>query len=206
MPSGKYRVNEVFYSVQGEGLRAGTANVFVRLSGCNMDCHEGHDEPNADFDCDTEFVSGRWMQRAEIVQGARDLVGADPPAVIFTGGEPGLQLDAELVEAFKDCGAHTAIETNGTVDVSGLGLDWITVSPKVAEHALRATRASELKYVRHYGQAIPKPSIEADHYLISPAFRGPTLDRRSVDWCQRLVLANPRWRLSVQTHKWIGAR
>jgi 7-carboxy-7-deazaguanine synthase len=202
-----YQVNEMFVSVQGEGVRAGTVNVFVRLSGCNMDCHREHEEENAAFDCDTEFVSGRRMTAAEIIEEADELL---PPqsgrAVIFTGGEPSLQLDALLVGLFRGNGWHTAIETNGTVDVGDLGLDWITCSPKVAEHAVRCLRASELKYVRGYGQGIPKPRCEADHYLISPAFEGDQMDRRAVAWCVRLVKENPTWRLSLQTHKWISAR
>jgi len=202
----KYRINEMFYSVQGEGVRMGTPNVFVRFSGCNMDCQRGHEEPNADFDCDTEFVSGRSMTGDEILKAAKSLTGGSIPGVIFTGGEPGLQLDTELVEAFKGAGAHTAIETNGTLDVGGFGLDWITMSPKVAEHAIRTKQVSEVKYVRNVGQGIPKPSVKADHKLISPAFRGQTLDKRAVEWCQQLVLENPTWRLSLQVHKWIGAR
>ena len=69
-----YRVNEIFYSIQGEGMRVGTPNVFVRLSGCNMDCHEGHAEPNADFDCDTEFVSGVNMSAKSSVDRSHDSI------------------------------------------------------------------------------------------------------------------------------------
>lgn len=206
MKDSRYRVNEIFYSIQGEGIRSGTANVFVRFSGCNMDCQRGHEEPNAAFDCDTEFVSGRTVTGKDILDVSHSLAGGKIPGVIFTGGEPGLQLDAELVESFKNAGAHTAIETNGTLDVSDLGLDWITMSPKVAEHAIRTPNVSEIKYVRNVGQGIPKPSSKADYKLISPAFRGQTLDREAVDWCQQLVLENPDWRLSLQLHKWIGVR
>lgn len=205
--SSSYVVNEIFVSVQGEGVRAGTVNVFVRFSGCNRDCHEGHEDANADFNCDTEFVSGRRMTGAEILMEADSLMPLrEGRAVIFTGGEPGLQLDADLVGLFKTRGFHTAIETNGTINVSGLGLDWITCSPKIAEHAMKVAEASELKYVRGYGQGIPKPSCWAEHYLISPAFDGDQIDRRAVDWCVRLVKENPQWRLSLQTHKWISAR
>lgn len=202
----KYRINEIFYSIQGEGMRMGTPNVFVRFSGCNMDCHRGHQEPNASFDCDTEFVSGRSMTTDKIIEFAESLTGGDIPGVIFTGGEPGLQLDGELVGAFNKAGAHTAIETNGTINVAGLGLDWITMSPKVAEHAIRTERVSEIKYVRNVGQGIPRPSAKSDYKLISPAFRGQTLDPLAVEWCQKLVMENPAWRLSLQVHKWIGAR
>jgi len=202
-----YRVNEIFYSVQGEGIRAGTANVFVRFSGCNLDCRRGHEEENADFDCDTEFVSGRSLSGEEILDEALRISGnRKPVGVIFTGGEPGLQLDRDLVAAFSAAGFLTAIESNGTVDLSGLGLDWVTVSPKVAEHALVQKEAHELKYVRHRGQGIPKPRISADHLLISPAFYGPNLDPEAVAWCSRLVLENPPWRLSLQTHKWLRVR
>jgi 7-carboxy-7-deazaguanine synthase len=207
-----YQVNEIFYSVQGEGIRSGTANVFVRLSGCNMDCQRGHEEENADFDCDTEFVSGVRHTGPDILAEALRLVGKEEIApaqsvgVIFTGGEPGLQLDQPLVDLFSQAGFLTAIETNGTVDISGLGLDWVTVSPKVAEHALRQLTASEVKYVRHRGQGVPKPRIEAKHYLISPAFRGFDMDPEAVAWCQKLVLENRRWRLSLQQHKWINVR
>ena len=204
---GNYSVNEIFYSVQGEGLRSGTANVFVRFSGCNRDCHRGHEDENADFDCDTEFVSGRRMTAGEILKEATlhmpELAGR---AVIFTGGEPGLQLDALLVGLFRTDGWFTAIETNGTIDVGQLGLDWITCSPKVAEHAVKLTKATELKYVRGHGQGIPKPSCVAGAHLISPAFDGDQIDRRAVAWCVKLVKENPTWRLSLQTHKWISAR
>lgn len=197
----RYRVNEIFYSVQGEGLRTGTPNVFVRFSGCNMDCHEGHENENADFNCDTEFVSGRWMTTGQILDYASELCPSRVvPAVIFTGGEPLLQLDAELVQEFKSAGAFVAIETNGTLKCE-LAIDWITCSPKIAEHCMKLTFADEIKYVRHHGQGIPKPNATANHYLISPAFDGPNMNARSVAWCNKLVLENPKWRLSLQTHK-----
>ena len=202
----KYRVNEIFYSIQGEGMRAGTPNVFVRFSGCNMDCHQGHEEENADFDCDTEFVSGLWMEGEDIIQEAMRLTKNDLRAVIFTGGEPGLQLDKALVDAFKSREVFTAIETNGTIDVSGCGVEWVTVSPKIAEHALKMDEASEVKYVRHHGQGIPKPTIKSPYRLISPAFKGRQLDMEAAQWCQMLVLENPDWILSLQTHKWVDVR
>ncbi|HEX6900415.1 MAG TPA: 7-carboxy-7-deazaguanine synthase QueE [Thermoanaerobaculia bacterium] len=191
----RYLVNEIFYSLQGEGVRAGTPNLFLRLSKCNQTClKETHG-----FDCDTEFESGRWMTLPEILDEFRQL-SPDCEWVILTGGEPALQVDRELIDALHAAGYKLAIETNGSFPLPE-GIDWITVSPKVAEHALRQRKAHEVKYVRGYGQAIPKTVVEADHYLISPAFEGAEVDPRTLDWCIRLCKENPPWRLSVQQHK-----
>jgi 7-carboxy-7-deazaguanine synthase len=201
-----YTINEIFCAPQGEGVRAGTINVFVRFSGCNLQCRvePGPLSPGG-FDCDTEFTSGRKLVGTEILQAAMD-AGGQCRSVIFTGGEPGLQLDADLVAMFRGAGWFTAIETNGTVDVAPLGLDWISCSPKVAEHALRLREASELRYVRAHGQGIPRPATRAQFQLLSPAFDGHGLDRRHLDWCVQLCKENPGWRLSVQMHKVWGCR
>jgi 7-carboxy-7-deazaguanine synthase len=191
----RYRVNEIFYSLQGEGVRAGTPNLFLRFSRCNLECRvETHG-----FDCDTEFESGRSMTLPEIVAEMRAL-SAECRWVILTGGEPALQVDLELIGLLHAEGYSLAIETNGSVELPP-GIDWVTVSPKVAEHAVRQRRAHEVKYVRGYGQGIPKTVVEAEHYLISPAFDGAEVDRRTLDWCIRLCRENPPWRLSVQQHK-----
>ncbi len=228
MPEATYRINEMFYSVQGEGMRAGTANVFVRFSGCNMECREeaGPKSPGG-FDCDTEFVSGKVMNLDEIHREAvriseewtgMEAVGEDErvslddgnrPWQILTGGEPGLQVDISYCEIMHRKGWNLAIETNGSIDLPHIGtgqlddylLDWITVSPKVAEHAVRQLVAHEVKYVRGAGQAIPKPKCNARHQLISPVFNGMQLDQDSMETCLWLVKANPPWRLSVQAHK-----
>jgi len=190
-----YLVNEIFYSLQGEGVRAGTANLFLRFARCNLACTvESHG-----FDCDTEFESGRRLTLAEIAAELRSLA----PAcgwVILTGGEPALQVDRELIDGLHAAGYRLAIETNGSRELPP-EIDWITVSPKVAEHALRQRTAHEVKYVRGYGQAIPATVVQAEHYLISPAFDGDAVDPRALDWCIRLVRENPGWRLSLQQHK-----
>jgi organic radical activating enzyme len=191
----RYFVNEIFYSLQGEGVRAGTPNLFVRFGRCNLACaKETHG-----FDCDTEFESGRWLTGDEIVAELRTL-SPDCRWIVLTGGEPALQVDAELIDRLHAAGYQLAIETNGSVELPP-GLDWITVSPKVAEHAIRQRAAQEVKYVRGHGQAIPKTVVEAEHYLLSPAFEGNEVDPRALDWCIRLCKENPPWRLSVQLHK-----
>jgi len=203
-----YWVNEFFYSLQGEGMRAGTANVFVRFKGCNLKCAmEEGDKSIGGFDCDTEFESGIKMTATDIINHCEQLVMEKATKnytnfnVIFTGGEPGIQLDKQLVAMFKEAGWYTCIETNGSLDVSDLGLDWITVSPKVAEHAIRQVTADEVKYVRGNLQGIPKPVCKAKHKLVSPAFNGLEIDKTALHWCINLILENPEWQLSVQDHK-----
>jgi 7-carboxy-7-deazaguanine synthase len=195
-----YMCNEIFASVQGEGIRAGTMNIFVRFTGCNMACDiaPGPLSPGG-FACDTEFASGRKMTGVEILEYAQGLA-PKVKAVIFTGGEPGLQVDYALVKMFKMAGYFTAIETNGTIDVADLDLDWITCSPKVAEHAMKLTGCNEIKYVRAHGQAIPRPAVLAEHKLISPAFESHVVDYKTVVWCLELLKENPDWRMSVQMH------
>ncbi len=196
----RYLVNEIFYSLQGEGVRAGTPNFFLRLAKCNLACKtETHG-----FDCDTEFESGRWMTLPEILEELRQL-SESCDWVVLTGGEPALQVDPEMIDALHAAGYKLAIETNGSLELPE-GIDWITVSPKVAEHAIRQKRAHEVKYVRGYGQAVPRTVVEAEHHLISPAFDGDRLDPRTLDWCIRLCKENPPWRLSVQQHKMWNVR
>jgi organic radical activating enzyme len=207
-----YRINEIFYSLQGEGVRAGTPNLFLRFTGCNETCAvETHG-----FDCDTEFASGRTLTIDEILSELRAAPDAqnselrthnsEPGTqnhshwIILTGGEPALQVDRELIDALHAAGYKLAIETNGSIALPE-GIDWITVSPKVAEHAIRQRTANELKYVRNYGQGIPRSVVQAEHKLISPSFMGDQLDPKALEWCIRLVKENPDWRLSIQMHK-----
>jgi len=203
----QYTVNEIFYSLQGEGVRTGTPNVFVRFAGCNMRCAvEPGDKSPGGFDCDTEFMSGRKMTPEELACAMCDVASTaarhhpNGAWCILTGGEPGLQVDVDLIGYLQDHNWKIAIETNGSIALP-CGLDWITVSPKVAEHCIKQTTANEVKYVRGYGQAIPKTAVKADHYLISPAFDGNVVEQRTMDWCVNLVKENPQWRLSVQQHK-----
>jgi len=203
----KYAVNEIFYSIQGEGVRAGIPHVFLRFSGCNLQCNK----LEHGFDCDTEFVSHRHRTAQEIVDEMRDASTTNNkrpwrPWVLLTGGEPALQLDEDLVEGLKLEHYRIAIETNGTFNLDKFKLDWICVSPKSAEHTIRQPIADEVKYVRAYGQGIPKPSIDAVYKLISPAFEGSEFNLKNYQWCVDLVKDNPEWRLSLQTHKFGGIR
>lgn len=189
-------VNEVFRSLQGEGVRAGTVNTFVRFGKCNLTCTV----ETVGFDCDTEFASGRLLTVDEVLAEM-----GEPGWTILTGGEPSLQIDQAFIDRLHDEGWKVAIETNGTVALPQ-GIDWITVSPKTAEHTLRQLVADEVKYVRRHGQGIPQPVVKASHHLISPAWGPDGLDPRDLAWCIQLVKDNPTWRLSCQQHKWWGIR
>lgn len=217
-------VQEIFYSIQGEGMRSGTSNVFIRLAGCNMKCAmaEGPRSPGG-FVCDTDFSHGKKLTLSEIRwEIDRITAGFDCMAIVWTGGEPALQLTPSITGHFHEAGFHQAIETNGTVDVGPLALNWVTVSPKVPNEELKCLRADEVKYVRALHQPIPK-NIIGDRYcdhrdseayckpvqLLSPAWPVDGIGRPNglnMSWCVQLVKENPEWRLSLQIHKILGVR
>lgn len=200
-----YPVNETFLSLQGEGARAGSLNVFVRFAGCNLQCSR---DGEAGFDCDTEFVSHRKLDATEIAAEVSRLWPAssnERPAIILTGGEPLLHVDHELVTKLLQLDPVLCIETNGTqqlpasVDRKHL---WISCSPKTAEHTLRIGYVDELRYVRHDGQGIPVPSLPSAVRFLSPAWDSNGYKtQRNLQHCMYLIRANPEWRLSVQQHK-----
>lgn len=199
---GRFLVNEIFYSIQGEGCLSGIPMVFVRFSDCNLRCSV----VNSSFDCDTEFMSGRELSPSELLTETNRL-NPQKGWVLFTGGEPGLQLTQELVDSFKEQGWKLAIETNGTIKLPDY-IDWVCVSPKSAEHTIRQRTANEVKYVRSAGMAIPETSINAENYMISPAFQPDgTVSKEDLNWCLKLVMNNSqKWRLSVQYHKLLRVR
>ena len=210
-----YTVKEVFYTLQGEGANAGRAAVFLRFSGCNL--WSGREEDRATATCtfcDTDFVGtgpdgGKFadadaLARAVVARWPwRNMRGARP-LVVCTGGEPLLQLDDALVAALHDAGFEVAIETNGTKQPPA-GIDWICVSPKAgAPLALKA--GNELKLVFPQPDAMPEKFAGLDfRYFFLQPMDGPDREantRRAVEYC----MANPRWRLSLQTHKVLGIR
>ncbi len=206
-----YAVKEIYYTLQGEGAQVGRPAVFCRFAGCNLWSGREADRAAAICRfCDTEFVGtdGPGGGRFPTADGLADAVharwpaGAPAPLVVCTGGEPLLQLDPPLIQAFHQRGLAVAIETNGTL-AAPPGIDWICVSPK-AEAPLVQASGDELKLV--YPQAGAEPERFANlpftHFFLQP-MDGP--DRvQNTDLAARYCLAHPPWRLSLQVHKLIG--
>ena len=195
----KYRVNEIFLSLQGEGFWTGTPMVFLRFSGCNLACPF----------CDTSHSSGTEMSASETVAAVLAAAG-NCRRVCVTGGEPALQLDDELIAALHAAGFKLHLETNGTLPLPS-GIDWITLSPKedfVANAAVVLPKADELKLV-YDGSAIPErwASFPATWHFLQPcdtsdAARNAAILSSTVEY----IKSHPVWRLSLQTHKLLGIR
>lgn len=189
-----YKINEIFYSLQGEGFYTGTPSVFVRFSGCNLSCPF----------CDTDHNQGVMMTADEIAAA----VNAFPAShVVLTGGEPSLFVDDELTAALQ--GHFIAMETNGTHPVAA-GVDWITMSPKSdfvdgAEPVL--TECDELKLVYTRQNLDRYASFAARHHFLQPCDCGDAgKNRLLLKECIQACLDNPVWRLSLQTHKYLDIR
>lgn len=207
-----YAVKEIYYTLQGEGVRTGRPAVLLRFAGCNLWSGREQDRASAVCQfCDTDFRhtdgpgGGKFASADDLAEAAaRHWPGGGTPYVVCTGGEPLLQLDATLVAALKDRGFEAAVETNGTLPAPP-GLDWICVSPK-AGAPLTQVGGDELKLV--YPQAGCDPSafesLAFDNFLLQP-LDGPDLAaniRAAVRYC----LERPQWKLSLQTHKILGLR
>lgn len=199
MSARTYQVVEIYRSLQGEGARAGSVNVFIRLAGCNLTCNGESREGIYQPLCDTDFSGGCKFTLEELIAEVQRQAGGCR-WVILTGGEPALQIDDDLISALHVAGLRIAIETNGTRELPE-GIDWICVSPKTAAHTIKVKVAHEVKYVIPAGHALPRSPIEAKHYFISPAFDAHGLSRETLDWCVRLLYENPEWKLSLQQHK-----
>lgn len=197
------RVNEIFFSLQGEGGLQGTPAVFVRLQGCNLKCSY----------CDTEFDTGDEMTLEQIHNEIKQQCVPNvilPTWIIWTGGEPALQLTREDVAYFKEKGFKQAIETNGTHEVPS-NLNYITVSPKVPirilEKHFSGRIIDELRFPVKSGDKLPEwfsSRLCVKSYFLSPIFDGDNINMENTAWAMRLCLENPHFRLSIQVHKLLG--
>lgn len=212
-----YSVKEIFYTLQGEGRQAGRAAVFCRFAGCNLWSGREIDRSTAICKfCDTDFVGtngvggGKFETAAALAQAIDEAWTGDSARsgnpdmkfVVITGGEPFLQLDSKLINAIKALGFEIAVETNGTI-AAPAGIDWICVSPKAGSELVQTT-GQELKLVYPQPQALPPAfeHLEFEYFFLQP-MDGPDRDQNTqlaVKYC----LENPRWRVSLQTHKLMG--
>jgi 7-carboxy-7-deazaguanine synthase len=210
-----YAVKELFFSLQGEGAHVGRPAVLCRFAGCNLWNGREADRLSAICSfCDTDFVGldgqggGRYDAAVDLAAAAAALwPGGEPESIdgawlVCTGGEPTLQLDAELIEAFQAVGFGVAIETNGTRPVPG-GLDWVCVSPK-AGAPLVQRRGHELKVVFPQSKLdlTDLSSLDFEHFFLQP-MDGPDV-RANTQAAVRYSLEHPPWKLSLQTHKLVG--
>ncbi len=208
-----YSVKEIFYTLQGEGGQAGRPAVFCRFAGCNLWSGLERDRAAASCAfCDTDFVGidgaggGKFAEAGALAAAIAAAwgVGLENRFVVLTGGEPLLQLDAELVGALHGAGFEIALETNGTLPAPK-GIDWITVSPK-GPNELAQTSGAELKLAFPQKDVDPTAfeGLAFERFLLQP-IDGP--DRSvNTDRAIAFCLAHPRWRLSLQTHKVLGLK
>jgi 7-carboxy-7-deazaguanine synthase (Cx14CxxC type) len=212
-----YRVVELFATLQGEGAQAGRAAVFCRFTGCNL--WSGREEHRATAVCrfcDTDFV-GTGGPGGGVFPDANTLAdavarcwsdgfgGGGQAYVVCTGGEPLLQLDVALLDSLHERGFTVAVETNGTLPVPD-GVDWVCVSPK-ADSDVVVDRADEVKVVVPQAGGEPErwASIEAAHWFVQPMDDpDPMVSRANTEWAVTYCREHPRWRLSLQTHKYLG--
>ena len=208
MRNKKYKIKEIYYTLQGEGHHTGRPAVFCRFTGCNLwsGREEDRHEAICQF-CDTDFWGTDGVQggRYDAVALARKVAslwpigGGGQPYVVCTGGEPLLQLDVEMIAAFHAEGLEVAVETNGTV-AAPTGLDWVCVSPK-AGTTLLVTHGNELKLVFPQAGAEPErfESLGFEHFYLQP-MDSPT-QAENTAMTLAFCLAHPQWKLSLQTHK-----
>ena len=205
-----YKVNEIFYTLQGEGAHSGIPAVFIRFSGCNLRCPW----------CDTEFEGYEEMSAEQIIEevlSLYDIPNERRKMVVLTGGEPALQVDEALVNALHEAGFYICIETNGTRALPE-GIDWITCSPKEGTHlALKHAQEVKVVFTGTYDPEVWRKQLSAEHWLLQPLrYTGEWLienvdswedDRNdNLDDTVRYILSHPFWRLSVQLHKIAGLR
>ena len=197
------KINEIFHSIQGEGCRAGIPSVFIRFSGCNLKCGF----------CDTAHQEGIFLEDSEIFERVNAYQARQ---IVLTGGEPSLFIDEDFIINLKEAtGLPVAIETNGTRELPA-GIDWVTVSPKFGmskegDAGIKVKHADELKVV-FTGQPL-EPYFElgcvdsTTEMVLQPCHVNDADEReKNIAGTVSAVLADPRWRLSLQTHRFIGIR
>lgn len=195
------KINEIFYSLQGEGHHVGYPTVFIRFAGCNLHCNF----------CDTDHASGILMDDNDIIH-AVNLYRAD--WIVLTGGEPSMQIDACFIDMLKRAtGKKIAIETNGTMSLPD-NIDWVTVSPKngiggCGDNPLKVLRADEIKVVdvgQDLDQYFSLPCREENTLMYLQPCYVEDLKSRKANMLRtvRRVLSDPRWTLSVQLHRFLG--
>lgn len=194
-----WKINEIFYSIQGEGFHTGTPAVFIRFSGCNLKCSF----------CDTKHQDGKNMSLYEIINEIKKYPNAR--MVILTGGEPSLFINQAIIDAIKRAGLYIAIETNGTHELPE-GIDWITLSPKSSftggdSAPLVLNKCNELKVV-YLGQDLKQYShIQADYRFLQPCFcDNEDIRQYTMRSCLNAVLNSQDWRLSLQTQRILNIR
>ena len=205
-----YKVKEIYYTIQGEGVHAGQPAVFCRFTGCNLWSGREEDRHKAICQfCDTDFVNtnginGGKYTGQQLVDVIRSLWPSEtaPPWVVFTGGEPLLQLDSDLIGLCKQSKIHIAVETNGTIEAPQ-GIDWLCVSPKANSEVIQKT-GHELKLVYPQKGLSPEQFENWDfgYFSIQPMDSEEQEQNilASIEYCTD----HPRWRLSVQLHKILG--
>lgn len=206
-----YSVREIFYTLQGEGAQAGRPAVFCRFSGCNLWSGREEDRPDAICRfCDTEFVGtggengGKYsgsIMLADCITALWPDAAVQTKYVVFTGGEPLLQLDTALIDAMHDRGFEVAIETNGTI-FAPRGIDWICVSPKAGAPLLQES-GNELKVVMPQNglNLADYEHLSFDHFYLQPM--DGLQKEKNTKLAIKTCLARPRWKLSLQTHKYL---
>lgn len=210
-----YSVKEIYFTLQGEGAQTGRAAVFLRFAGCNLwSGREQHRAESVCRFCDTDFVGidgpggGKFETPDALAAAVRSAWPAESPGsspyVVCTGGEPLLQLDSAAIDALHTAGFEIGVETNGTIEAPA-GIDWLCVSPK-ANAPLVQRNGNELKLVFPQDEQEAGPehfvALEFEHFFLQPCDNSEQAEntKAAVDYC----LSNPRWKLSVQTHKIVG--
>lgn len=205
----KYKIKEIYYTIQGEGFHAGRPAVFCRFTGCNLWSGREEDRHKAICQfCDTDFVGtdghfGGNYNAQQLTEKIRSFWPTKDEKVfcVFTGGEPLLQLDENLIQNCHKQQIEIAVESNGTIDPPP-GIDWLCISPK-ANSKLIVEQGNELKLVYPQLEAMPQQfeSLKFDHFFIQP-MDGPELEEnilKSINYCKN----HPQWKLSIQIHKYL---